>query len=182
MPAPPPPSRTRRAVVRGAVWGGLTVVTGGLVAGCELPALGPEDGATPGTPGADPTTAADPDVALVAEVRSDLRGTAALVGAVVSDRPALRAQVRPFDRLHTRHLASLEGEGADLEAEVDSDSPRVRGDDAAALDRLRAVEGRLQRTLASAAVAAQSGRLAALLASMSAAVAQQLAVTGGGPS
>lgn len=181
MPVPPPPPRTRRAVVRAAVTGGVGVLAGGLLTGCELPALDPEDGSTPGLPGADPSDAADPDVRLLTEVRSDLRGTAALVGAVLEERPALRAQARPFDRLHTRHLAALEIDGADREAQT-VPRARVRGTDAAALDRLRAVEGRCQRTLANASVVARSGPLAALLASMSAAVAQQLAVTDGGRS
>jgi hypothetical protein len=81
----------------------------------------------------------------------------------------VRRSLRDLQRTHRAHLAEL----ADSPAR--SRRIRVEGDDAAALRRVRTTEQQLQRRLAETAVDAQSGPLAALLASMAAAIAQQLA-------
>jgi hypothetical protein len=65
--------------------------------------------------------------------------------------------------MHAEHLAVLE-----VRAEPADGQPVARD--------VRAAETTLQRQLADAAVRAESGALAKLLASMAAAVAQQLAV------
>lgn len=159
------PLRTSR---RGALVGGLAVLA---TSGCDAVTSPPPSGTGPGsdvstTPG---DTADDPDEALVADVHSDLARASVLVASAVSARPGLRPELAPFVTLHARHLHALDG-----------DQPRdgrrpVPGDAAEVRATVRAHEARLETSLASAALAAQSGPLAALLASMSAAVAQQLA-------
>jgi len=160
------PIRTTR---RSALTGTLAVLT---VTGCDAVTPAPPADSGPGDHRSVPTTdtPADPDEALVAEVRADLTGASVLVTSALGARPGLRPELAPLGTLHARHLRAL-----------DSDRPRgrtpVRGNAAAVRNDVRAREMRLQASLASAALAAQSGALAALLASMSAAVAQQLAAT-----
>ncbi|HEX6148200.1 hypothetical protein [Nocardioides sp.] len=167
----PPPRATRRRLL-GAP---MAVVAAGIaVAGCDLVgAEGPGTSSTSptpsGTPEATSTPAADPDEALVAQVRSEIAGTAGLVAAAGRGRPALRRELAPYRRLHDQHLAALPGDDPQV-ARTD-----VRGDAAAARRTVKRSERALQVQLADAAVGARSGPLAALLASMSAAVAQRLA-------
>lgn len=116
-------------------------------------------------------TPGGPDESLVSGVRTDLLEASVLVASAVGARPRLRGELAPFVTLHARHLRALDG-----------DQPRggrrpVPGDAAEVRATVRAHEARLETSLASAALTAQSGPLAALLASMSAAVAQQLAAT-----
>ena len=159
----PTPALTRRRVLGGAV-AGLSM------SGCDV--AGPDPGPDrPTGPTADAApTPDDPDAALVEEVRADLRESLALVVAAVASRPGLEPELRGFRRLHRRHLDALPGE------DESSSDPRVAGDAAAVRARVRSREERLRARLADAAVASESGPLASLFASMSAAVAQQLAV------
>lgn len=121
---------------------------------------------------------AEPDEALIARVRADLAGALAWVRDAAEGRPGLVAELGGFRRLHAEHLAELPGDPAG------SDRPRrlVTGGAQPVRRALRQRELRLQRSLADAAVMAGSGALAALLASMSAAVAQRLAAPAAGPS
>jgi hypothetical protein len=96
-----------------------------------------------------PASAGDPDGSLVDEVVSRITATAALAART----PQLIA-------LHTAHLDALEA------------APPVPG--TAPLPQLRRSERELQRFLVDASVRAQSGPLARLFASMSAALAQAL--------
>ena len=98
-----------------------------------------------------PASADDPDGSLVDEVVVRITATAALAAGV----PDLVA-------MHTAHLDALEA------------APPVPG--TAPLPQLRRSERQLQRFLGGAAARAESGPLARLLASMSAAVSQQVAV------
>jgi len=168
----PPLRATRRRLLRAPA---AAVVTGLALAGCDLAGTQEPGATTPsptpsGTPAPTPTPAADPDETLVARVRGEVAEAAALVAAAGRGRLALRRELAPLVRLHRRHLEALPGDDADA-APAD-----VRGDAAAARRRVRQREEALQAGLADAAVVASSGPLAALLASMSAAVAQQLAV------
>lgn len=97
-----------------------------------------------------PGTAPDPDEALVQEAVDRITATAARSGRV----PALT-------RMHAAHLAAL-----DAEAPPAAAAPRAQ---------LRRAERDLQTYLADAALRAESGPLARLLASMSASVSQHLA-------
>ena len=104
-------------------------------------------------PGATPTP--DPDEALVATVVAELS---------VALRAATHAGEGDLVQLHRAHLRALES------APHDSASGRMPN------LSLREREKVLQAGLANASMAAQSGELARLLASMSAAVSQQLVV------
>ncbi|HTW13531.1 MAG TPA: hypothetical protein VMF51_00310 [Nocardioides sp.] len=159
------PSVTRRTTV------GVALLGLAAVAGCDLDDLDPRSDPTSPT---DPDSSAPPedaDTTLVAGVVVDLTGLLATVRAV--PRPE-RAAFRPLARLHRQHLLAL---GAD-EA-VTAASPSVPASEPVAAAEAVRQERRLQGRLATAAVAAQSGELARLLAAMSAAVAQHLAALPG---
>jgi hypothetical protein len=165
----PPARASRRGVL-----GGLLVVT---AAGCEIePSADQPDSRTTGSSSApEPTEEADgdPDAELVRRVVDDLTGALALVGGVARARRGLAAEVAPWRILHAAHLEALEEPGRARPARVGGTAPALRL-------RVRREESALQRRLADAAVAARSGPLASLLATMSAAVAQQLAHDAGG--
>jgi hypothetical protein len=173
----PPLRTTRRRVLRAPA---AAVAAGLVAAGCDLsgssdPGAGTTSPSAPGgTPEPTTTPTTDPDEALVARVRTEVAGAAALVAAAGTGRPALARELAPLARLHRRPLQALPG------AEAEAPPDQVRGDASAALRRVRAREAGLQTALAEAAVEASSGPLAALLASMSAAVAQRLAVAEAG--
>ena len=103
----------------------------------------------------------------MAGVIADVVATASLVEAVRRRHASLR---RPLGGLVRTHEAHLEALGS---SEHPGRRPAPRGK-ADALALVGARELRHQRVLADRAVAADSGELARLLASMSAAVAQQL--------
>lgn len=145
----------------------LGVVTVGVVAGCS--GGGDDPTGTPSGPDASSPTApaVDADTALVTAVTRQLSRAEATVAQALRAAPRLRAELGPFRELHRAHLAAL------------GDAPAAgRPAQGAGDPRGLAIteEHRLQRALADAAVRAESGALARLLASMSAAVAQRLAV------
>lgn len=162
MPARPL-TATRRAAL--AVTAGL----GGLaVAGCTA-----DDGDPRPSTSTTSAPSVDADSALVGEVAGRVAAAGALVRRVLRDSPSLRSDLDPLRRMHEAHLEALGGH----DGSARSSRPR-RGGTADALRQVAASEQRLQRSLAAAAVRAESGTLAKLLASMSAAVAQHLAVLG----
>lgn len=148
-------------------------VVGGLLAG--IGATGCDAGAQrEGSPGRAPTSeqpAADPDSALVDAVVAEVAEVAGVVAGAARARRALSDELATWRRLHLAHLAALE-------AEPDERPAQVRGSAAQLRSLVRRREAALQRRLADGAVAARSGSLASLLATMSAAVAQQLAAGG----
>ena len=154
----PPLCATRRGAV-----GGL--LAGIAATGCNAEAR--RERPPERAPAAD-EPAADPDVALVEAVVADVTELAGVVAGAVRARRALGAELAPWRRLHAAHLAALESD-ADVRAE------RVRGSAAQLRSLVRRREAALQRRPADGAVVARSGSLASLLATMSAAVAQQLA-------
>lgn len=163
MPAPPA-SATRRTALGGTL-AGLVALTG-----CDLADLDPRDDDDP-TVSATTGTPVDADQELVDEVTSELARLIAVLGAARTSFPRLRQETAPFRTLHVAHLDALAG---DLAAPAEAvQLPATAAD---ALRDIRTQEARLQRRLADWSVAAGSGTLARLLASMSAAVAQQLAV------
>ncbi|MCW2768074.1 MAG: hypothetical protein JWO11_4033 [Nocardioides sp.] len=166
MPAPPP-TTTTRAATRRAVLGGTLAGLAALSA-CDLNDLDPRKDADPASAA---TTGApvDADQDLVDEVVTELVRIAALVGAVRARFPRLRRPMAPLLALHAAHLGALGGDVPEPAAAAGQTTA------AAALRDIRTQESRLQRRLADWSVAAESGTLARLLASMSAAVAQQLA-------
>ncbi|HYH35352.1 MAG TPA: cell division protein FtsK, partial [Nocardioides sp.] len=94
-----------------------------------------------------------------------------LVTAAARAHRSLRAALLPWQRMHAAHLAALEATPAD------GAGVRARGAASALSARVRREETGLQRRLTDAAAAARSGPVASLLATMSAAVAQQLAAS-----
>ena len=145
---------TSRRTALGGALAGLVAVTG-----CDDD---PRWGTAPrGEPSAPP---ADADAELVDRVGAHIATAWAAVSSARRQSPELRRSLRPLQRLHEAHLAVLDA-GKDLE----SRSQQV-------VREVRAAETTLQRQLTDAAVRAESGALAKVLASMAAAVAQQLAV------
>ncbi|UMG92020.1 hypothetical protein [Nocardioides sp. TF02-7] len=156
------PRATRRAVLAACAGTGVA-----LVAGCGSDRTG---GPAPG-PGADPTEpAVDADSDLVAEVAAELEAAVAAATATARQHRALRPLARRLASLHRSHLAELGRDGSVRPATAPP------GPQAAARERLLRTEARLQRRLTAAAVEAESGALAQVLAAMAAAVAQQRAV------
>ena len=119
-----------------------------------IAASGCDDGDRTGpadAPSSTPTP--DPDAALVDAVLADLGRAEAL---------ALGAGYADLAGLHRAHIEALDG--------PEPSTPAGR----ASRESVRRAEQRLQRQLVQASVAADSGALAQLLASMSAAVSQRL--------
>ena len=134
--------------------------------GCDL---GDPPAADP--PSASAAPAADPDAALVEAVIAELDELVALVTAAAAARPGLAPGLAAYAALHQAHRSTLpdrEGEPA---------RPRISGSAGEVADRVRRREGQARRRLADWALAAESGALARLLASMSAGIAAQLADT-----
>jgi hypothetical protein len=160
VPVPPLAPRTAAATRRAALGGALVSLA--AVSACDVarPAGRPGDGAT---------RAGDPDAALLGQVLAELGEVSGLVAAASRLAP-LRAPMRALGELHAAHLAALAGRPATGR----SPAPAFDGP-GEALGRVRARELQAQRRLAAWSVAAESGALARLLASMSAGVAQHLA-------
>lgn len=133
---------------------------------------GCDDGGTPSGAAVDRSTEPDidpdidPDVALVGGVVDELTRARAI---------ATTAGAADLVALHDAHLEALDGATGSVEA---SPSPSTSPPASTAPGRARDLwrhERALQARLVEAAVAARSGALAALLASMSAAQSQVLA-------
>lgn len=141
----------------------VTGTAGGLVAG-GLTACGTREGGS--TPAAGPSPAPASDSGLVEEMGKDI---AAFLGRArgTAKVPGLRPLVQPFARLHAAHLERFGWNGR----------VPTGGEWTAARESFLAAERRLQADLVRAAGQAESGALAQVLASMAAAVAQQLAVS-----
>lgn len=157
---------SRRGLLTGGL-GGLAV----LATGCDAvdDVLGGEG--DPGATGAVTPTApaADADSVLVEGLAAAIAATGALAAGAGAAVPALSRVGRRLSRLHEIHASELGWSGT-------TERPRVKGGRAAVLRRLQNAEARLQDQLADAALEAESGALAQVLASMAAAVAQQRAV------
>jgi hypothetical protein len=158
VPVRPPLAATRRTALGGALLGlGAT--------GCRLDRPSTRRGA------AAATAEQDPDAALVDEVLAELTALSRLTASVARQVPALRGAARALEDLHRAHREAL---GDELPAPAPAGVQRPP-DAAAALRLLRRRELQAQRRLVDWSVAARSGALARLLASMSAGVAQQVA-------
>lgn len=155
----PPAPTTRRT----AVGGTLAAV---VLTACDLQELDPRS-----EPASAPTTSVPPvdaDTTLVNDVLAELGPALYLVRAVRRRHDSLRGRLAPLDDLHEAYVAVLGGRVAAAVPQPPPDSRR-------AFELVRRGEQRLQRRLVAAAVAAESGQLAKLLASMSAGLAQHLA-------
>lgn len=137
-----------------------------VLAGCDLdpPAADPPSSSSP-------TTSADPDTALVDAVVAELDELVVLVTEAADRRPRLAPELAAFAALHQAHRSVLP------ERDGDATVPRITGSPRAVGDQVRRRELQARSRLADWSVAAESGALARLLASMSAGVAAHLADT-----
>jgi hypothetical protein len=141
-------------------------VGAGLVSACG--AVRSDEGA--GADDTDPTVpAVDADSDLVETVGDQITEALALSVATASSVRALRLLGQRLSALHRAHLR-------ELNRPEDVEKGRVGGTAETARARLLRSEERLQQELVRAAVAAESGALAQVFASMAAAVAQERTV------
>ncbi|WP_300645916.1 DUF4439 domain-containing protein [Nocardioides sp.] len=155
------------------------LAAGGLVAGITTVSCGRDEGDPRGSHAGSssrssrgPSVAAD-DEAVVAGARTDLLALDLLVAATRRRHRPLRGRLADLQRTHRAQLAELDPDGA---ATPPARRPRVGADPAAALASLLREEERLQRRMVTWCVAADSGPLARLLASVAAGSAQQVAL------
>ncbi len=118
-------------------------------------------------PSVSSTAAPDADADLVDDLIGKIVATAPVVASARRQHRELRQPLRPFVELHRHHLAALD---------FPEDTKFANTSASVGLAEVRRAEVTLQRHLTEAAVQAESGALAQLLASMAAAVAQHLAV------
>ncbi len=155
---------SRRAAI------GLAVLAaGGCTVQGEPPATGPTGSSAPTG-----DTAADPDVAVVTNARRELGGMLDLLDRASRRHPDLADVLGALTALHTTHDEFL-AEVADT-APSSAGGASVPARKSALLDLVRSRERALQGELARLAGRARSGPLARLLASMAAAVSQQVSV------
>lgn len=150
---------TRRTALGGALAGMLAL------SACDLESLDPRSAPEDEDPGSAP--AVDADSALVDAVLVGLAGTIGELAKLRRSSPAARKVLSSFIELHRAH-ADVLGTLPDTSGRL----PETAGADV--MTQLRSIETRAQRDLTEAAVRAESGALARLLASMSAGVAQYL--------
>lgn len=154
------PHASRRALLTvGSAAAGAAALP--LLAGCDLDGRRPAWG-----PPTDEAPSADEDVRV--EAVTEVAAVSGLVDAVRGGHPTLRARLAGLHRLHAAHAEVLDV------AWMEETGPGRAGAPQAALQRVRRRELAHQRRLADLAVRAESGQLAQLLASMSAAVAQHV--------
>lgn len=170
LPAPPrgPVPATRRGLLLGGAGLGLLLVgcsSGTSTSSTRDGSVSPASTAAPD--GAQETT---DDADRVAEAREALAAAATLVTAAQRSVPSLRGVLAPLLALHEAHAEAL-GQPLDLPRAARRAAP---ADPLLALVRDR--EEQLRVRLADLSVAADSGSLARLLGSMSAGLAQRLAV------
>lgn len=164
-PLPTPVGTTRRT----ALGCGLLALT--AVSGCDL---APNGGAGEPSHGASPQAtpaAGDPDSVVVEQVLDELAATVAMLTSAAQSAPRPRAPLTALRDLHLTHAAAL---GAHAAAPTPVTPATPVGGSAVTRSQVILRERRLQRRLADWSVAAESGALARLLASMSAAVAQHV--------
>ena len=146
-----------------------------VAAGCRWgPEEEPADEAAPG--GEPPTT--DDDSTYAAEAHAAVTAASGTVSAATGEFPALATALAGLAAAHEAHLALL-ADAVEDEATAPPVVPPTSS--RAALADVRRAERRLQRRLADLADTVASGPFARALASMSAAVAQQLAELPAGP-
>lgn len=174
LPAPPrgPVPATRRGLLLGGAGLGLLLVgcsSGTSTSSTRDGSVSPASTAAPdgAQDGAQETT---DDADRVAEAREALAAAATLVTAAQRSVPSLRGVLAPLLALHEAHAEAL-GQPLDLPRAARRAAP---ADPLLALVRDR--EEQLRVRLADLSVAADSGSLARLLGSMSAGLAQRLAV------
>jgi hypothetical protein len=168
----PVPLLTRRTALGAA---GL-VALGAAAEGCDDPA------ATPSARATVHSTEVTPDVALAVELVTGVQRSVALTADVVRRFPLLRPSLRPLLETQRAHLALL-SEAVPERAMPSPSATAVPATTERAAARARVVRSTRARRDAfnAAAVEAESGQFARVLASMGAGLAQRLAVLEGAP-
>lgn len=174
-PAPGTSMRTRigggEVLSRRALLAAGAGAAGLVVSGCSV--NNPVSDDTPPKPSTDLA----PDVAVATSALSEIRAVRAAVSGTLSRFPAAETRLAPLSKMHQAHEVALADAVPDRARTSATPAPYVvpRKRDLA-LANLAAREQRLHDTLDGLALRAQSGDFARLLASMGAAVSQQLAV------
>jgi hypothetical protein len=158
-------SLTRRTTV------GAALVTPLLVAACDI------DPPSPGNGSADAAPPPPEDSELVTAVVAALVRARSVVEAATLSVPDLTPLLEPVATAHAAHLEVLEGAVADADVPTPP-PPRIPADRAGVLTAVRRSEQRLLREVRRGCVAAASGDLARVLASMAASTAQHGAALG----
>lgn len=135
------------------------------LAGCRW---GPEDDESPAE-----KQAQDADAGLVKAAAEAIARLNLEVSGAAEDHIGLASALAPLSAMHLAHLQLLDTT-VDV-ASIDTGEP-AQPDSRSALTAIRRGEARLQTQLADLATSAESGTLARALASMSASIAQHLAV------
>lgn len=147
-------------------------VAGLVVSGCSV--NNPVSDAPP--PPRSPAQLA-PDVAVATSALSEIRAVHSAVSGTLSRFPAARSQLARLSTMHQVHERSLADAVPDRASTSAAPAPyAVARSRDVALRNLATREQRLHDTLDGLALRAQSGDFARLLASMGAAVSQQLVV------
>jgi hypothetical protein len=157
-----PVSAVSRRVVLGVTLAGGV----GALTGCEGPDVGPTGPTSSGTPS--PVTQDSPDRELVLRA---LASVDLMLAALVTGPVRRAREAAPLRRLHRAHRTVLLGSlgGAEPSEGPSAGTPMTRRE-------IPAREEALQAELVAGSLQAQDGLVARLLAVMSAAIAQQLAV------
>ncbi len=150
---------TRRSALASAV------LAPALLTACDI------DPPTPKRSTGEPAPQPPEDSQLVVTVVAALVEAAGVVRAAAEAVPALSAELEPLAQAHDAHLEVLDGALPAAEA-PSPPSATVPPRPGPALNAVRRGERRLLRTLRDSCVAADSGDLARLLASMAASVSQ----------
>ena len=170
MPPRPPPRLTRRSAL-----GAAGLVSLGVVAtGCDDPA------ATPSARATVRSTEMTHDVALAVDLVAGVQRSVTLTADVVRRFPLLRPSLRPLLETQRAHLALL-AEAVPEQAMPTPSATRIPAGTDRAAARARVLRSARVRREAfnAAAVKAESGQFARVLASMGAGLAQHLAVLEG---
>ena len=118
-----------------------------------------------------------PDVAVATSALAEIRAVSTAVSSTLTRFPATRTRLASLVTMHREHAASLADAVPERARTTATPAPYVvPRKPEVALARLAAREQRLHGTMDGLALRAQSGDFARLLASMGAAVGQQLAV------
>jgi hypothetical protein len=158
----PGPTLTRRTAVSAA---GSALVAPTVLAGCDIdpPSAGPDRTAATAPP--------PEDSALVAAVVAELVRARSVIEAATLALPALTPRLQPTADAHAAHLDVLVGAVPDADVPAPA-PPTIAPAEDRALAAVHRSEQRLLREVRQACVAAASGDLARVLASIAASTAQ----------
>ncbi|WP_340539355.1 hypothetical protein [Nocardioides sp. GXZ039] len=166
---PRPHTLSRRALIGAAALTTAGCSFGSLDPDAEDPTYTPTS--TPSESAAGPATTepqpADPDAEVASQAAVELLTAQQVAKETAKAYPALADRLDPIARLHRAQAGELGGGQVTTVVVIEQGEPRAK-----VLRRIERSEQALQEHLVAAALAADSGALARLLASMAAATAQ----------